>query len=82
MLENTSAEQRIVEYYVDSERQYRSVWGLYDFPGIVLKTVQRLWDKSSEAKRKNVWSAWAQERARAKGLWAYHIVTARKPEAA
>ncbi|WP_437967070.1 methyltransferase domain-containing protein [Sorangium sp. So ce260] len=62
-------------------RSARRMYYAY-FPGVVLKALQRLWDKSSAAKRKNVWSAWAQERSRAKGLWTYRIVTARKPEAA
>ena len=46
--------------------------------GITIKTIRRLWTKSSPRKFKNVWSARAQEQARRRGLWRYQIVSAKK----
>jgi ubiquinone/menaquinone biosynthesis C-methylase UbiE len=46
--------------------------------GITLKTIRRLWRKSSPRKFKNVWSARAQEKARRRGLWRYQIVSGKK----
>lgn len=46
--------------------------------GIAIKTLRRLWKRSTSVKFKNLWSARYQEKARRRGLWSYNIVSANK----